>query len=98
MAVDDFSSQCARLGVSFKPVQANFGAMVEGLDLKKPLSEEQQAVLLKGLDRHDILLFRGQALTPADEERAVRYFPHDSEVAFIDSFRRAIVAMRYQAT
>ena len=80
MAVDDFSSLCAKLGVALKPVQAKFGVTVEGLDLRKPLSDEQQALLLAAMDRHAALLFRGQALTPADEERAVRYFPHDAEV------------------
>ena len=53
------------LGVSFEPLHPDLGARVVGLDLTQPLSEAQQLLVLQAWQRFDLLLFRGQALSPA---------------------------------
>ena len=77
--MDEFAAVCARLNVHFTPLLQDFGVEVCGLDLTQPLGEQRQ-VLLEALDRHDALLFRGQPLTPADEQRTMLYFSGDPEV------------------
>lgn len=78
----DLSERAARLGIQLMPVHKNFGLQVSGLDLTHPLSDEQQALLLDAWRWHDLLLFRGQDIAPADEQRLLQYFPHDAQVSF----------------
>ena len=82
MMTEDLEATCARLRglISIIPLHKDLGAVVEGLDLAQPLHKEQQDLLLAALNRFDALVFPGQDLSPADEERIVRYFPHDGEV------------------
>lgn len=75
----DLQRRAKQLGVELEPLHKNFGVQVKGLDLTRPLSEEQQAFLLEMWRVHDLLLFRGQELSPADEQRALLYFPHDAQ-------------------
>ena len=52
---------------------------VSGLDLNKPLSDEQRQLLMDVWRHYDVLAFRGQELSPADQERLLRVFPHDGK-------------------
>lgn len=49
--------------IEFRPVTRHIGAEVTGLDLSKPLDEEQVALVRKGLLDHLVLFFREQDIT-----------------------------------
>lgn len=50
-----------------------FGARIEGVDLRRPLSAEQQAGFRDLLFEHGVLVFGGQALEDADQRRLMGY-------------------------
>lgn len=52
--------------IEFHPVTRHIGAEVTGLDLRRPLSDEQVAEIRRGLLEHLVLFFRDQVIT--DEE------------------------------
>ncbi len=52
--------------IEFHPVTRNIGAEVTGIDLSKPLDEEQVQTVRQGLLDHMVLFFRNQNIT--DEE------------------------------
>ena len=54
-----------------------FAPQVEGLDMEQPLGDEEQTLLLDAWRQHDLLLFRGQELSPAAQQRILETFPHD---------------------
>ncbi len=56
------------------PLSPALGAEVIGLDLKQPLSAEQQAALRCLFDKHCLLLFRGQDISTEDHIRVVSTF------------------------
>jgi taurine dioxygenase len=49
--------------IEFKPVTRHIGAEVTGVDLTKPLDEEQVATVRQGLLDHLVLFFRDQDIT-----------------------------------
>lgn len=50
------------------------GAVVEGIDLARPLDDEQRRALNEALLRHQVLFFRGQDITPLQQRNfAVRF-------------------------
>ncbi|HZO09514.1 MAG TPA: TauD/TfdA family dioxygenase, partial [Myxococcota bacterium] len=51
--------------ISVSPVTPAIGAVVEGLDLRKPLDEVQRREVHEALLRHLVLFFRGQDLDDA---------------------------------
>ncbi len=61
----ELDTSAGELGVTFEPLHPDLGARVVGLDLTQPLSEAQQRLVLQAWQRFDLLLFRGQALSPA---------------------------------
>lgn len=73
------ASEAAGLGLALTQLSPNFGARISGLDLTKPLNQEQTDFVLAAFDKYDGLLFRDQKLTPADEERLLLLFPHDAK-------------------
>lgn len=73
------ASEAAGLGLALTQLSPDFGARISGLDLTKPLNSEQTDFVLAAFDKYDGLLFRGQELTPADEERLLLLFPHDAK-------------------
>ncbi|RJL34402.1 TauD/TfdA dioxygenase family protein [Bailinhaonella thermotolerans] len=52
--------------IEFRPVTRHIGAEVTGVDLRKPLSEDEVATIRQGLLDHLVLFFRDQHIT--DEE------------------------------
>ena len=72
-----------------RPVSAAIGATVGGIDLSASLGNEAVAAIGTLLDRHRVLFFENQALTPRQQRNfAARFgalhvhplYPHDSEV------------------
>lgn len=56
------------------PTGAALGAQVVGLDITRPLSEEEFVRLREAYSRHSVLFFRGQVLTPAQQVAFSRGF------------------------
>src|SRR4051794_16004142 len=52
--------------IEVTPLTATIGAVVAGVDLRKPLGETTQAAVLDALHRHLVLFFRDQRLTDAE--------------------------------
>jgi taurine dioxygenase len=50
------------------------GAEVAGVDLCGPLGDDEVAAIRKALLEHEVLVFRGQPITPEDHIRFARYF------------------------
>lgn len=55
------------MAVSITPISEQFGAVVSGADLTKPLSAEDVAAIDAGMDKYAVLVFHGQDLT--DEQQ-----------------------------
>ena len=49
------------------PVTARIGAVVEGPDLREPISDELRQRIRSALNEHLVLFFRGQSLTPQQQ-------------------------------
>lgn len=64
--------------IKLKPISANLGVEVEGVDLKNKLSPEQVAVVYDALIRHKVLVFKKIGL---DHEQQVRFTYELSEAS-----------------
>jgi alpha-ketoglutarate-dependent taurine dioxygenase len=60
--------------LDIRPITANIGAEVHGLDLAEPLPAETIAAIRTALCRHLVLLFPGQDLTPDSQAAFGRQF------------------------
>lgn len=60
--------------VSVLPLSPAIGAHVVGIDLRQPLSERDQQTIEQALLAHQVLFFRGQAVTPAEQVRFAARF------------------------
>jgi taurine dioxygenase len=81
--------------ISVDPLTINIGAQVDGVDLRRPLSDQQRAEIHDALMRHLVLFFREQDLTE-DEQLAfaaafgppvsasVDYRPGAKEMIFVN--------------
>src|SRR5262245_59283914 len=67
-----------RVRLDTAPLQPLFGAEVRGVDLARDLSGERAddlfAAIRSEFNRSSLLLFRGQRLSPADQEALTRRF------------------------
>jgi len=52
------------MGVSIHPFEAALGAEVRGVDLAQSLDDESFAIVREAYEKHSVLLFRDQKLTP----------------------------------
>lgn len=78
-------------GITSKPLSPALGAEVLGLDLRKPLTNEQQQALRQLFDRYYLLVFRGQDIDTEDHIRFMRTFgPVSDEKA--DGTRHSFVS------
>jgi taurine dioxygenase len=50
-----------------QPLTPAIGALIEGIDLAAPLSDDAVADIRSALDRHLVVFFRGQSVTPAQQ-------------------------------
>ncbi|MBP8148611.1 MAG: TauD/TfdA family dioxygenase [Limnohabitans sp.] len=63
-----------------EPYTPTIGATIHGLDLSKPLSDVTKAELQDALARHEVIFFRDQIITPAQQVEFTRIFGHVNEV------------------
>ena len=63
-----------------KPFTPNIGATLHGLDLSQPLSDLAQTELKAALARYEVIFFRDQVLTPAQQVAFTRSFGQVNEV------------------
>ncbi len=62
--------------MNVKPLTPAIGATVEGVDLSKPLADEEVAAIRAALDERLVLFFEDQALTPVQQrDFAARFGP-----------------------
>lgn len=75
--LNDFSPYTRFAVEAYTP---NIGAVVHGLDLRQALDETTQAELRQALAEHEVLFFRDQDLTPAQQVAFTRSFGEVAEV------------------
>ena len=63
-----------------EPYTPNIGATIHGLDLSKPLSDVAKTELQDALAQYEVLFFRDQNITPAQQVAFTRTFGHVNEV------------------
>ncbi|GAA5060222.1 taurine dioxygenase [Thermocatellispora tengchongensis] len=68
--------------IEFTPVTRNIGAEVTGVDLRKPLSEEEVATIRRGWLEHRVLFFRDQHITDEEHIRFATCFGTENMPAF----------------
>src|SRR4051794_326526 len=61
-------------GLQVKPLSPACGAEISGVDLTKPLSQEQVEAIKAAWAKHLVLVFRGQKVTQDDQLRFASYF------------------------
>lgn len=68
--------------VSVTPAAGAVGAYVDGVDLRS-VDEAARSGILEAWHRHGVLFFRGQHLSPSEQEQAARIFgePNEFEMA-----------------
>lgn len=59
---------------TLRPLNPTIGAVIEGLDLRRPLDDAQQARFERALLEHQVLFLRDQTLTPDDHVRFAQRF------------------------
>jgi taurine dioxygenase len=74
----DLPRQYTRFTV--QPHTPKIGAQVHGLDLSQPIDEATRNELSQALARYEVLFFRAQQLTPAQQVGFTRLFGHVHEV------------------
>ncbi len=62
------------MAVTVTPMSAACGAEISGVDLSVPLSAEDVAAIHRAWLDHQVIVFRGQDLMPADQKRACGQF------------------------
>ena len=62
------------MAIKMRRIGPCFAAEVEGIDLLKPLSEKDAAVIHAGMDEHAVLVFHDQPIDDAQQVRFSRYF------------------------
>jgi alpha-ketoglutarate-dependent 2,4-dichlorophenoxyacetate dioxygenase len=62
------------MGLTIRPLHPLIGAEADGLDLRRPLASEDIAAVERAMDRHAVLVFRGQDITDDQQVRFSEYF------------------------
>lgn len=62
------------MSIAIRQLGPGLFAQVSGIDLRRPLTPEQVAAIEAGMDRHAVLLFRGQDLSDAEQMAFSRNF------------------------
>lgn len=75
--LNDFSAYTRFAAEAYTP---HIGAVIHGLDLRQPLDDATQAELRQALAEHEVLFFRDQDLTPAQQVAFTRSFGEVAEV------------------
>ncbi|HPU53264.1 MAG TPA: TauD/TfdA family dioxygenase, partial [Burkholderiaceae bacterium] len=71
--------------ITIRPLHPLFVGEVTGVDLSRPLSQQEVAAIEAGMDRHAVLLFRDQPLTDEQQMAFSRHFgplenPHGGNI------------------
>lgn len=61
-------------GMQAVPLSDACGAMITGIDLNRPLEDQEVAFLQDAWNKHLVLVFRGQELSEEDQQRFAAYF------------------------
>jgi taurine dioxygenase len=61
-------------GIEVKPLSPACGAEIGGIDLAKPLTEQEVRAIKDAWNKHLVLVFRGQQLSQDDQLRFASYF------------------------
>lgn len=70
-------------GIEIRPLNPTIGAELHGLDLAKPLADEQVAGIRDALHRYKVVFFRDQTITPEQQlDFARRFGPIDVNPIF----------------
>ena len=70
--------------IDVQPLTGALGAEVIGIDLSKPLSDEQLVDILRAFHDHLMIYFRGQSLPPQDQVDLARNFGKPAIYPFLD--------------
>src|SRR5262245_34649615 len=62
------------LDIQVRPLSPACGAEISGVDLTKPLSEQEVQAIKEAWAKHLVLVFRGQTLSQDDQLRFASYF------------------------
>jgi alpha-ketoglutarate-dependent 2,4-dichlorophenoxyacetate dioxygenase len=62
------------MALTIRPLHPLIGAEADGLDLRRPLRAEDVAAIERAMDRHAVLVFRGQDITDEQQVRFSEYF------------------------
>ena len=62
------------LDMKATPLSQACGALIEGIDLTRPLDERQVTFIQDAWNEHLVLVFRGQTLSEEDQQRFAGYF------------------------
>ena len=60
--------------LTIEPISPALGAVVSGIDLRQPLDDAQQQAIERALLQHQVLFFRDQPLSPAQQANFARRF------------------------
>jgi taurine dioxygenase len=74
------------MAVSIHPFDTALGAEVRGLDLSRPVDDQSFSIVREAYEKHSVLLFRGQELTPQQHIDFSRRFG-DLEIHVLDQWR-----------
>lgn len=62
------------MSLQVKPATTGFGAEITGIDLRKPLTQDQYSNVEAALSDHGVIYFRNQPLDEAQQEAFIRWF------------------------
>ncbi len=84
-----------RHGIEVKPLAAALGAEVSGVDLSKPLDDDQAAEIRRAFSEHLVLFFRGQELAPEHQVAFAGLFGPVGTYPFAESIaeHRQVIAI-----
>jgi alpha-ketoglutarate-dependent 2,4-dichlorophenoxyacetate dioxygenase len=77
------------------PVHPHFAARAEGVDLRKPLADQQKAAVKAAMDKYGVVVFPGQMMS--DEEQAAfaeQFGEIEDTPTLVDQERRRIANMK----
>lgn len=79
------------MSLSFTPLHPFFMAEVTGADLSKPLPEGQVAEIVAAMDRHAVLVFRGQDIDDTQQIAfGTAFGPLEGETATVDADKKRL--------
>ncbi len=73
------------------PVHPHFAARVEGMDFRRPLSDEQKTAVRAAMDKYAVVVFPGQSMDDDEQEAFARQFGEVEETpTLVDQSRRRL--------